>query len=503
MVEYPALTHISITELIAAAGDPWAVDATLRAGDPGQIAELARAFFEAGVCTTETWTEFLAASERFERSWSRETGEFPINDSAELQRARLSLRVQKDELPAIGAGLQNIAADLAEAQRMSDLKIDKLNGQLKYLDMLIGNALSQDADADVSGYEDRAIEYTSGAKESIEGHRDAYAAKLQKAETALRVDHGYDPAAIEDVDGDGEAGPEQRGRSAQDYYDANQRAKDEALVNTPGEMTPEKADAAARLRDFATVNDPAANPEARRLAGERLDDFRMANFVGPLPTDPLTGGDARDRARNRLDMQRQLEQGKIRLSDGSYFPVSAMAPDQATEFMDIAERDTRTAVVKQTHDNLVAAGMSRDGARDLIKGMLSPIGQLATGAEAYGKNVPTNAHAWPAALSAADAKVLAKFAGPASYVASVYQLGIAADEWLAGGSNEAFGKSAGSVVGGTAAGAVTMVTAGSLFGPAGTAVAAVGAVILFGGIGPWEGLGGMTGGWVGRQFDNP
>lgn len=503
MVGYPPLIHISVAELIAAAGNPWALDATLRAGDAGQIAELARTFLDAAACATETWNEFLAASERFEQSWNRETGEFPINDSAELQRVALSLRVQQDELPLIGVSLQNIAADLAEAQRMSDLKIDKLDGQLQYVDMLIGDALAADADADVSGYEDRAIEYTSSTKESIERHRDAYVDKLQQAEAALRLDHGYDPAAIEDADGDGQAGPEERGRTARDHYDANQRIADEALINAPGEMTQERAEAAARLRDFAVAGDLHADQEARKLAGERLDDFRMAHFVGPLPTDPVTGGDARTRARNRLDAQRQLEQGRVALGDGGYLDIRPTTPDQATGLMDVAERDTRAAVIQRAHDQLLVAGMSGNGARDVVKSMLAPIGLVATGAETYGKNVSTNSHALPAALSPNDAKVLAKIAGPVGTVANIYMLGMAFEDLRAGGSGEDFGKTAGGVFGGIGAGTATMLTAGSFLGPGGTAVAAVGAVILFGGIGPWDGLGGLAGGAVGRQFDPP
>ena len=120
----------------------------------------------------------------------------------------------------------------------------------------------------------------SGVLHQVEALRDDYGAKLELSLTDLRAEHGYDPAPIEDVDGDGQLGPEQRGRESTDHYDANQRAKDEALVNSGGLMTPEKADAAARLRDFATATNPTADADARRLAGERLDDFRMAHFVG-------------------------------------------------------------------------------------------------------------------------------------------------------------------------------------------------------------------------------
>ena len=177
------------------------------------------------------------------------------------------------------------------------MQVDNLNTQLHYIDALIDQALANDQDT--SALEDNAITVTSDVLHQVEALRDDYGAKLEASLTDLRAEHGYDPAPIEDVDGDGELGPEQRGRESTDYYDANQRAKDEALVNSGGPMTPEKADAAARLRDFATATNPAADADARRLAGERLDDFRMANFVGPLPKDPILGGDARTRARRQ------------------------------------------------------------------------------------------------------------------------------------------------------------------------------------------------------------
>ncbi len=310
VTEYPSLVHISVAALIGeAGGDPWKVDETLQSGDPGAIADLGRAFFySAGACTAETYAEFEQAQQRFRASWNRENGEHPINDSAEVQRATTRLMVQRDQLPAIGADLSNIAANLAETQRFSGMQVENLNTQLHYIDALIDQALAHDQDT--SALEDNAIAATSGGVlHQVEALRDDYGAKLEASLTDLRAEHGYDPAPIEDVDGDGQPGLEQRGRESTDYYDANQRAKDEALVNSDGPMTQEKADAAARLRDFATATNPAADADARRLAGERLDDFRMAHFVGPLPKDPILGGDARSRAQGRLDLQRKLEQG--------------------------------------------------------------------------------------------------------------------------------------------------------------------------------------------------
>lgn len=494
MVAYPRLTHIDVGALIAeVGGDPWQVMATLEAGDPGQISELARAFYEAGACTEETKNEFNAATERFHDSWNRENGEHPINGSAEVHRAQTQLFVQAEQLPHIGIDLQNIAADLAEAQRMGSLNIDSLNDYLVQLDGLIGAALNADMDTD--GFEKRAIEKTSATLGAVEIYRDSYSGKLQEALTDLRHKHGYDPAAVDDVDGDGVPGAEQRGQSATEHYDANQRVKDEELVNAPGEMTQGKADAAGRLRDFAAVNDPNATPEARRLAGERLDDFRMANFVGPLPKDPMLGGDARTRARQRLDMQRQLESGRVHLGDGQYYEVGAMTPDQATETLNSGEQFARVTATRQAFTLLTVNGMSPDGAKQVITNLLNGTGRLATGAEAYGDAVPQGKHALVTGLSPDDAKVLAKYAGRLVRVTDLIQFGMAFDDWQNGGSNEDFGRSTGTLLGGMAGSYGATLAAGSFFGPVGTAVAAVGGLIVVGA------AGGKIGGGVGSLFD--
>ncbi len=218
---------------------------------------------------------------------------------------------------------------------------------------MIGQALAHHQDT--AALEDSAITATANVLHQVTALRDDYSSKLNSSLTTLRADHGYDPAPIEDADGDGELGPEQRGREATDWYEANQRAKDEALVNSGGAMTPEKSAAAARLRDLAATTDPAATPDARRLAGERLDDFRMANFVGPLPTDPVLGGDARSRARSRLDMQQRLEQGT--------YGLPAMTADQATQALDEGEQYGRVVAVERAMTALTSQGMSEAGAK--------------------------------------------------------------------------------------------------------------------------------------------
>ncbi|WP_099023664.1 putative alpha/beta hydrolase [Mycolicibacterium palauense] len=488
MPEYPNLTHIGVGELIAAAGDPWVVDETLQSGDPGEINELARAFYNAGACTSETYTEFVNAQQRFQASWNREDGEYPINDSAEVQRATTKLFVQRDQLPAIGADLANIAATLAETQRFSAMQIDTLNGQLHYIDALIGRALANDQDT--SALEDNAITSTANVLKTVEGLRDHYSSELNRSLTELRREHGYDPAAIEDVDGDAELGQQQRGRSGTEHYEATQRAKDEELVAEPGPMTPEKAAAEARLRDFATATDPNATLDARQLAGERLDDFRMANYVGPLPTDPVLGGDARSRAQNRLRLQSQLEQG--------YAGIPPMTPDQATQTLDDGEAFGRVTTTKQAYFALTAAGVSEEGAKQYISGLIGGASPWLAGTEAYAGSIPQGKHALPVdLLSAADAKTIQKIAGRAGNIGNLVQLTMASYDWYQGGEgrNEDLGNAVGSVLGGAGAAWGAAAVAGSVTGPWTTAAIVVAASLIGGE------AGGSLGGGVGSMFD--
>lgn len=494
MTEYPGLTHISVGALIGeAGGDPWKVDQTVQSGDPGAIADLGRAFYNAGDCTAETQKEFDQALARFHASWNREGGEHPINDSAEVQRATTRLMVQRDQLPAIAADLTNIAATLAESQRFSGMEVENLDTQLHYIDALIGQALAKDQDT--AALEDNAISVTSSVLHQVETLRNDYSTKLEAALTDLRAEHGYDPAPIEDFDGESELGPDQRGRESTDYYDANQRARDEALVNSGDPMTHEKADAAARLRDFATATNPAADADARRLAGERLDDFRMAHFVGPLPKDPVMGGDARSRAKSRLDMQRQLEQG--------FHGLPPMKADQATQALDEGEQFGRVTAVRLAVHALVGQGMSEQGAKlvvsDLLHGasaITDYTGPASTAAEAYADGIPTGRHAkLEDLLSPADAERWAHFAGRVGKIGDLIELGTAANDFAHGGSAEDLGSALGGVAGGYGAAVGTAAVAGSFTGPWTTALIVIGASLLGGQAGE------DVGGGIGSLFD--
>lgn len=324
----------------------------------------------------------------------------------------------------------------------------------------------------------------------VERIRDEYTDRLERTAFDMRLKHGYDPGVIEDVDGDVEMSAEERGRTAPDHYEANQRAKDEALVNSGGPLSPEKASAEARLRDLAIINDPVATAEQVELASQRLDDFRMASFVGPLPTDRMLGGDARTRAQARLEMQRQLEQGVYGLP-----PLSA---DQTTRAMNDGEAFGRTGVTKSVYFDLTSQGVSGDGAMRFIGDVVAGSGPYLDGVKAYGNAVPQGEHARPTdLLSASDAKKLAEITGKISRYGDLVQFGTAFVNVFGDGQNkyEELGRATGGIAGGTAAGWGAALVASSFTGPVGVAVI-VAASAYFGGV-----VGEHYGGQIASSFD--
>jgi len=461
-----------------AGGDPWRVDASVQRGRPAQIADLAQAFHEAGDCTTETEIQFHQARDRFEASWNRENGEHPINDAAEVQRAATSISFQVVALPKIAVDLENIAASLAEAQRIAGALVEVLETQLQVIDKLIGQAMANHDDT--AALENDAVTATSGILRQLEAIRDDYSAKLQRSLTALRAEDGYDPEIIQGLDADGQPAIEEQNQSAVDTYDSDRRAQDQALFDAPDAMTPEKEAAAARLLDYAIATDPAADADSRRLASERLDDFNKAQFVGPLPVDPILGGDARSLAQFRQEWQKKFQRG---------LPgMPPMTPDQATQLLDDCEQQARVTVMHNAQGALEAAGLSPVGADQVLKNVASGADMVGTGVQRYGDSVPTGQHAQNG-LSKADAALVSKFGGGVAAAANVAQLAIAINDYQLGGDNKnaelggAVGSVGGSLVGSIAAGAAV----GSFGGPV---TAAAGAVI--GGV-----MGGFAGGYVG------
>lgn len=214
------LRYISVAALIAEAGsDPWAINNSLQAGRPAQISGLAEAFHAAGRCTTESNNAFDEARRRFEASWNRDdSGEHPINDSAEVQQVTKSLGAQSLQLPKIGVDLENIAAALSEAQRAGATTISTLEGQLEQIDSEIGQAVELEKQGHLSAadqsavnalvdtLEQQAIDDTKSALGQLQSLRNGYSDYLQRSLTTLRTD-GYDPRPLDPVDAGGK--PEQ------------------------------------------------------------------------------------------------------------------------------------------------------------------------------------------------------------------------------------------------------------------------------------------------------
>ncbi|OBJ00221.1 hypothetical protein A5624_08520 [Mycobacterium sp. 1482292.6] len=259
--------NLSQAELIAAAGGgPWAVNQSLQAGSPFQISQLAEAFHAAGRCSTAAQEEFEQARKRFGMAWNHQNGDHPINGSAEVQRLTKSMNLQTEQLPKIGADLENIAAMLGAAQKEGGAEIATLDRQLQLLDKLIGAAkkdledpaldaksrhaletLIQDAKAD-------AADDTRDALKQMTSIRDTYTRSLRQAQAngnltpqdaALASE--FKPAGFGDGQGpppsdpkiNGPAGPPQHEQSTYDLQDQFQDGQGPTFGGDPRDKNPD------------------------------------------------------------------------------------------------------------------------------------------------------------------------------------------------------------------------------------------------------------------------
>ncbi|SPM30380.1 hypothetical protein [Mycobacterium terramassiliense] len=206
------LQYISIPGLIAAAGgDPWAINQSLQAGRPAQISALAGAFHGAGRSTAEADATFEQARRRFEAAWTHENGDNAINDSAEVQRTAQALGAQSEQLPKIGAHLEEVAAALAEAQKGGNATISALETSLHELDDLIAQAVDMKQhvktnadlralDEFIDSCEAGAVDVTKRAVDKLHSIRGTYSQILHSGQSNLATD-GYDPARVWGADG--------------------------------------------------------------------------------------------------------------------------------------------------------------------------------------------------------------------------------------------------------------------------------------------------------------
>ena len=484
------LKHLDVGMLTGSAGgDPWQVNRTVQSGSPGEISELATAFYNAAACTTETSNEFAVAQQRFAEAWDRQDGGgHPINDSAEVKRATESLKLNDEQIRRIAVDLQNVSASLAEAQRSGDIVISNLDASLRWIDNQIEHELAVAAangePADVEDLRQAAVDRTREALESVRAVRDTYSEQLDKSRLEMAAE-GYSPDAMAGGDGQQESSTTQDAKAEADQYGSRQREADQALVNSPGEWTPEKQAAAARLRDYDIVNDPTSDLDQVRYAGQRLDDYHTSITPGPLPTDPILGGDARSQARTRLEMQARLEQGLL--------GEPPMAPDQATAMINQSEAKARELVVARVQEQLMSAGMSPEGAaaatnsmaqgvvpKELVEAASAAGKPIAGGKEAFNyfaQSLPTGEHWKPdvATFSPSDVDVLKKIGGNLGFAGNLVDVGVGLYEWRTGTpAGEVLAKTGGSMGGALALGAV-----GAQFGlVAGPPGAFAGAFIL-------------------------
>lgn len=192
------LRHISVPMLVAeAGGDPWALDASMQAGRPGQITRLAQAFHDASRSITEAGFAFDQARRRFAAAWDRGDDEHPINDAAEVCRVVRSLGLQAAQLPRIAVDLDRVAAALATTQRTSTRHVEALEGDLIVIDAEIASARADLAQVDCLCLE--AIAETRAIVFNLKLIREDYAETLQSVLTGLRAD-GVEPAEVKLVD---------------------------------------------------------------------------------------------------------------------------------------------------------------------------------------------------------------------------------------------------------------------------------------------------------------
>lgn len=331
------LRYISVGALIAeAGGDPWAINKSLQAGSPGQIASLAGAFHRAGRCTSEAEHAFEQARNRFDAAWNRRDGGHPINDSVEVQRVTQSLGDQSLQLPKIGADLENIAAALAEAQKAAEAEIATLENQLQTLDGLIGQAVEMEQnghlsaeekntlDALIRGCERDAIDDTKAALAQLNSIRNKYADGLHNALGSLRTE-GYDPAALHDVDADGSPKPTEQQLQALAEL---RRMTDQAVVDQMGKVRAAQEALNKAMADLYTHGPgspegeaaSASLPKLKADLAHALDDLgKIPDYKGIDPASITTTPDGRFMFTYTVGGQPVQVYGQLKDGTGEFF----------------------------------------------------------------------------------------------------------------------------------------------------------------------------------------
>ncbi|OBI39661.1 hypothetical protein [Mycobacterium colombiense] len=296
------LPYIDEQALVAeAGGDPWAINASLQAGSPLQISNLAEAFHRAGRCTQEANNAFEQARTRFQAAWNHQDGGHPINDSEEVQRVTKALGAQSLRLPKIGADLEGIAAGLADAQKAGAARIATLDAQLKNISDLVAEAvdmLNQDkslSPADqqalhalIDTLEGDALRDTKAALAALQSIRNGYSDGLQKSLNSLHAE-GYDGAPLHGADADGVAppSPAQQAALAEIRQVTKQAVADQLAKVRAARDALNKAAADAYTHGPGSPEAEAANarlPKLKDDLAKALDDLRkIPDYTGIDP----------------------------------------------------------------------------------------------------------------------------------------------------------------------------------------------------------------------------
>lgn len=286
--------YIDVKALIAeAGGDPWAINASLQAGSPLQISNLAEAFHHAGRCTAEADTTFEQARARFGAAWNHQDGGHPINDSDEVQRVTKSLGAQSLQLPKIGADLENIAAALADAQKAAAAQIATLDAQLKNISDLVVQAVAMLSDQSLSAAdkealhayintcEDDALRDTKTALAALHSIRNGYSDGLQKSLNNLHAD-GYDGAPLHDVDSDGASPPS---AAQQDAMADIRQVTNQAVVDQMAKVRAAQEALDKAMADLYThgPGSPEGDAASAKLPKLKADLAHALDDLGKIP----------------------------------------------------------------------------------------------------------------------------------------------------------------------------------------------------------------------------
>lgn len=374
------LRYISIPFLVAeAGGDPWSLNAGLQAGRPGQISDLARAFRAAGASTSEAAAACEAARRRFDASWGHRRGEHPINDSAEVQRVTRALGLQAEQLPQIAVDLENIAAVLAEAQRIAAWYVGALEYDLEVIDDEVCEALADGDHCDVDDLREDAVIETRAIVFVLGQIRDRYAAALAAALGRLRAD-GADAAEISGVDELLIPPPDARPELVKRWWDSLSTSQKRLLIDQhPPELgnlngisahARNSVNKAAMNDDLHTVEEIARQ---RGLNPEALRDNALNNQDADLFTNPgkygLCGADIvryqnAVKANDFLERDNSTEGSPILL--WAYDPLAFDGKGRAAIAIGNPDKSRNTAVMVPGTNSSVRGGWMSDGPGDAI-----------------------------------------------------------------------------------------------------------------------------------------